>query len=95
MYKSSGQPQTLPRIYPSIKEDLLLVKDLYLVYEGVNQDTGRPIIKAHLNPLVPWIWTGLIVMVFGTITCLVPNAAPVRVTAPAPVQEPAHVGAGD
>lgn len=94
-YKSSGQPQTLPRIYPSFKEDFLLVHDLYLVYEGKNETTGRPIIKAHLNPMVPWIWTGLIVMVFGTITALVPNAAAVRVPAPAPVQEPAHVGAGD
>ncbi|MBI1739897.1 MAG: heme lyase CcmF/NrfE family subunit [Candidatus Koribacter versatilis] len=94
-YKSSGQPQTLPRIYPSFKEDFLLVHDLYLVYEGKNETTGRPIIKAHLNPMVPWIWTGLIVMVFGTITALVPNAAAVRVLAPAPVQEPAHVGAGD
>jgi cytochrome c-type biogenesis protein CcmF len=94
-YKSSGQPQTIPRIYPSFKEDLFLVKDLYLVYEGINETTGRPIIKAHLNPLVPWIWTGLIVMVFGTILALIPNAATVRVAVPVPVREPAHVGAGD
>jgi cytochrome c-type biogenesis protein CcmF len=93
-YKSSGQPQTLPRIYPSFKEDFLLVTDLYLVYEGINQTTGRPIIKAHLNPMVPWIWTGLIVMVFGTITALIPNAAPARATVPARV-EPQPVGAGD
>src|SRR6195256_949709 len=94
-YKSSGQPQTLPRIYPSFKEDLLLVTDLYLVYEGINETTGRPIIKAHLNPMVPWIWTGLIVMVFGTILALIPNAAVVRVPVAVPVREPAHVGAGD
>ena len=93
-YHSSGQPQTLPRIYPSIKEDFILVTDLYMVYEGRNDATGRPIIKAHLNPLVPWIWTGLIVMVFGTITALIPNAAPARVTVSARV-EPAPVGAGD
>ncbi len=93
-YKSSGQPQTLPRIYPSFKEDFLLVTDLYLVYEGINESTGRPIIKAHLNPMVPWIWTGLIVMVFGTILALVPNAAAVRVAVPARV-EPQPVGAGD
>ncbi len=93
-YKSSGQPQTLPRIYPSFKEDFLLVTDLYLVYEGINETTGQPIIKAHLNPMVPWIWTGLIVMVFGTITALFPNAAPVRVAVPARV-EPQAVGAGD
>ncbi len=93
-YKASQQPQTIPRIYPTIKQDLFLVKDLYLVYEGINQDTGRPIIKAHLNPLVPWIWSGWIIMVLGTISCLIPNAQPVRVTAPARVQ-PATVGVGD
>jgi cytochrome c-type biogenesis protein CcmF len=94
-YKASQQPQTLPRIYPSFREDFFLVSDLYLVYEGKNETTGRPIIKAHINPLVPWIWIGLIIMVFGTIVALVPNAAAARVTAPAPVREPAHVGAGD
>ena len=93
-YKASQQPQTLPRIYPTIRQDLFLVKDLYLVYEGRNQDTGRPIIKAHLNPLVPWIWTGLIVIIFGTVVALIPNAAPIRVPAPARVQT-APVGAGD
>jgi len=94
-YKASSQPQTIPRIYPTFKEDLFLVNDLYVVYEGRNQDTGRPIIKAHLNPMVPWIWTGLIIMIFGTITCLVPNAAPIRATVPARVQTAPAVGAGD
>jgi cytochrome c-type biogenesis protein CcmF len=94
-YKASSQPQTVPRIYPSFKQDFLLVTDVYLVYEGRNETTGRPIIKAHLNPLVPWIWTGLIVMVFGTITALIPNAAAVKVTAPAAVEAAEPVGAGD
>jgi cytochrome c-type biogenesis protein CcmF len=93
-YKASQQSQTIPRIYATVSEDFLLVKDLYIVYEGVNQDTGRPIIKAHLNPMVPWIWLGVIVMVLGTISALIPNAAPVRVTAPVRTQ-PAPVGAGD
>src|ERR1039458_7330107 len=94
-YKASQQPQTLPRIYPSFREDLFLVTDVYLVYEGKNETTGRPIIKAHLNPLVPWIWIGLIIRVFGTITALVPNAAAVQVAAPVPARTPAQVGAGD
>jgi cytochrome c-type biogenesis protein CcmF len=94
-YKASQQPQTLPRIYPSFREDLFLVGDLYLVYEGKNETTGRPIIKAHLNPLTPWIWIGLIIMVFGTVVALVPNAATVPVAATTPVRTPAHAGAGD
>jgi len=95
LYKASSQPQTIPRIWETWYQDLFLVKDLYIVYEGRNEDTGRPIIKAHLNPMVPWIWIGLVIMVFGTITCLVPNATPVRATVPARVQTAPAVGAGD
>jgi cytochrome c-type biogenesis protein CcmF len=94
-YKASQQTQTVPRIYATVREDLFLVKDLYMVYEGINPDTGRPIIKVHLNPMVPWIWIGALVMIFGTITALFPNAAPVRVTAAARVPEPGTIGAGD
>jgi cytochrome c-type biogenesis protein CcmF len=94
VYKASNQPQTIPRIYPTLTEDFLLVSDVYVVYEGVNQDNGHPIIKAHLNPLVPWIWTGWLIMVFGTIIALIPNAQAARVTVPARVQT-VPVGAGD
>ena len=66
-YLASGQPQTMVAIHsvPSW--------DLYVVYEGTNPDTGQPIIKAFLNPLVGWIWAGLVVMVFGTLIALVPS----------------------
>jgi len=87
-YKASQQTSTIVANRSTLKEDL------YLVYEGQNQDTGRPIIKAHLNPLVMWIWLGVWIMIAGTILALVPNAAPVRVTAPARV-EIAPAGAGD
>jgi cytochrome c-type biogenesis protein CcmF len=87
-YKASQQTATMVADRSTLKEDL------YLVYEGQNQDTGRPIIKAHLNPLVMWIWIGVWIMIVGTALALVPNSAPVRVTAPARV-EAAPVGAGD
>src|SRR6266487_2924425 len=93
-YPTSQQQQHIPAIRSTLKEDL------YVVYEGQNPDTGRPIIKAHLNPLVSWIWIGLVVMVFGTVVTLVPNASPAR--APVSVSlaadahaRPAPVGAGD
>ena len=93
-YPASGEQQHMPAVRSTLKEDL------YLVYEGQNPDTGRPIIKAHLNPLVSWIWVGVLVMVFGTIAALVPNAtpirAPVRQSVPADIRvRPAPVGAGD
>jgi cytochrome c-type biogenesis protein CcmF len=93
-YTASQQQQHVPAIRSTLAEDI------YVVYEGQNQDTGRPIIKAHLNPMVSWIWIGLIVMVFGTILSLIPNAssmrATVRETAEARIHaQPAPVGAGD
>jgi cytochrome c-type biogenesis protein CcmF len=87
-YKASQQPQTLPRIRSTYKEDL------YLTYEGVDGGTGKPIIKAHLNPLVMWIWVGVLIMIGGTILGLIPNALPLRATVPARIQ-PAPAGAGD
>jgi cytochrome c-type biogenesis protein CcmF len=70
--------------------------DLYVVYEGTNPDTGQPIIKAFLNPLVGWIWAGLVVLVFGTLLALVPSLSPataaLRVPAKSAPAEPALKG---
>jgi len=74
-YKASRQASTKPDIRSTLKEDL------YLVYEGQNE-SGRPIIKAHLNPLVMWIWLGVWIILGGTVLALIPNApAPVRIPA--------------
>jgi cytochrome c-type biogenesis protein CcmF len=50
--------------------------DLYVVFEGTNPDTGQPIIKAFLNPLVSWIWAGVALMVVGTFLALIPSLKP-------------------
>src|ERR1019366_9304468 len=47
--------------------------DLYTVFEGNNPDTGVPIIKVFLNPLIAWIWIGVLIVVVGTFIALVPN----------------------
>jgi cytochrome c-type biogenesis protein CcmF len=80
VYLASEQPQTMVAIH-SVPE-----WDLYVVYEGTNPDSGQPIIKAFLNPLVGWIWAGLVVLVFGTFVALVPALSP----APAAVRVPAR-----
>ena len=76
-YKASEQTATIVANRSGIREDL------YLVYAGVNQDTGRPIIKAHLNPLVWWIWAGAHILLIGTLIALVPNMAPSKVVSTA------------
>jgi cytochrome c-type biogenesis protein CcmF len=91
VYLVSRQPQTMVAIHsvPSW--------DLYVVFEGTNPDTGQPIIKAFLNPLVSWIWGGVVLIVLGTFVALVPSLKPVttgvRATAaPAEQAEPVLKG---
>ena len=50
-----------------------LAWDLYVIYAGQNPDTNRPIIKVFLNPLVAWIWIGVVIVILGTLVALVPN----------------------
>jgi len=50
-----------------------LESDLYVIYEGKNPDTDRPIIKVFLNPLMNWIWIGVAIVVMGTFLALVPS----------------------
>ena len=91
-YKASRQASTMPDIRSTLDEDL------YLVFEGLNPASGHPILKAHLNALVMWIWIGVWIMLIGTMLALVPSTtAPLSVAAPARFM-PAHtqpVVAGD
>ncbi len=90
VYLASQQPQTMVAIHS------VPGWDLYVVYEGMNPDTGQPVIKAFLNPLVSWIWAGVIFIVFGTFIALAPSATPataaLRVPAVRAVPEPALKG---
>ncbi len=84
VYLASQQPQTMVAIHS------VPGWDLYVVYEGTNPDTGNPIIKAFLNPLVGWIWAGVVFIVFGTLIALTPSlapaTAPLRVAMPQPAE---------
>ncbi len=72
-FKASMQGTTIVANHSTLKEDL------YVIYAGRNPETGHPIIKAFINPLVSWIWIGVLLVIFGTGVCLVPNALPMRV----------------
>jgi cytochrome c-type biogenesis protein CcmF len=62
-----------------------LGSDLYVVFEGRDADTDKPIIKVFLNPLVNWIWIGVGIVLAGTLIALVPplKPAPRRLEVPA------------
>jgi cytochrome c-type biogenesis protein CcmF len=91
-YKASQQTSTI------VANHSTMLEDLYLVYTGKNPDTHRPIIRAHLNPLVSWIWSGALVLLIGIIIALFPNAAAVKFSVPVREREktlPETIGIGD
>jgi len=84
-YKASGQPATM------VANRSTVMEDLYLVYTGKNPENGRPIIKAHLNPLVWWIWSGAHFILIGTLIALVPNMQAKKKKSPPPKQPSALI----
>jgi cytochrome c-type biogenesis protein CcmF len=66
-YTASQQPQTMVANYSTP------AWDLYVIFAGSDPGTNQPVIKAFLNPLVMWIWIGVLVTILGTGIALVPN----------------------
>jgi cytochrome c-type biogenesis protein CcmF len=75
VYHATNQPATMVANRSTLREDL------YVVYAG-SSETGHPILKVHLNPLIMWIWIGVWFIIAGTGIALVPNMQTVRVMAP-------------
>jgi cytochrome c-type biogenesis protein CcmF len=48
-------------------------EDLYLNFGGMSDDGKRAVIQAYVFPLVSWIWIGGLVLIGGTLICLVPS----------------------
>ena len=67
VYKASEQASSEVAMRSNLKEDL------YAVFAGVSEETGKAVIQLYLNPLVTWIWLGGIVMMAGTTICIFPD----------------------
>ena len=89
IYKANNEPGTIVANRSTFRDDL------YLVFAGLNANNTKPIIKAYLNPLVAWIWVGVLVIVFGTLIALVPNLQASAVQQRVRLEEPVGVEAGD
>jgi cytochrome c-type biogenesis protein CcmF len=81
-----AQAQTMVALHSTLESDL------YVVFEGKDPDTDRPIIKAMLNPLIAWIWIGVVIVVLGTFVALAPNMT--RTAVRQRQEEPVAAGAG-
>jgi cytochrome c-type biogenesis protein CcmF len=87
-YTASQQTSTM------VANHSTLAWDLYVIYAGQNPQTGHPIIKVFLNPLVAWIWIGVVIVVLGTLVALTPNLSTAFARAPsrAPATQTALAG---
>jgi len=47
--------------------------DLYTVYEGIDPDNNKTILKVFHNPLLGWIWIGVGIVIVGTLIALAPS----------------------
>ena len=81
-YIASQQPSTIVALHSTLQSDL------YVIYEGKNPDTDRPIIKVFLNPLISWIWIGVLIVIAGTLLGLAPNLARTAFKAAVATPEP-------
>jgi cytochrome c-type biogenesis protein CcmF len=68
-YQASQTSSTMVALHST------LASDLYVIYMGRNPETDKPIIKVFLNPLMNWIWIGVLIVVGGTLLALVPNVS--------------------
>jgi cytochrome c-type biogenesis protein CcmF len=66
-YMASKQGTSEVGVRPRLNEDL------YLNFGGMSDDNQRAVIQAYVLPLVTWIWIGGLVLIGGTLVCLVPS----------------------
>ncbi|MFO0604571.1 MAG: cytochrome c-type biogenesis CcmF C-terminal domain-containing protein [Polyangiales bacterium] len=64
-------------------------EDLYVVMNSLNPDTHVAHIKGVVNPLTLWIWVGGLVLVFGVMVAMWPDASREAARAVAPRAVPA------
>jgi cytochrome c-type biogenesis protein CcmF len=80
-YPTQREPIGTPKVKTS------LTHDLYLTVMNIGED-GSLGLRAIVTPAVVWIWIGVLIMVVGTVICLVPPRT-TRVTETAPTMEAA------
>jgi cytochrome c-type biogenesis protein CcmF len=68
--------------------------DLYVVLAGLSPD-GRAIFRLSVNPMVPWLWGGALVMLVGGLIAALPRRRAEGIAASSYAAEPAAVAGGD
>jgi cytochrome c-type biogenesis protein CcmF len=71
MYWLEQQPNSIPAIYSTLREDV------YVILTAIEPD-GSATLKLYKNPLVNWLWIGLAIFTLGSIAVMWPAATRAR-----------------
>ena len=77
-------PQQQPMTIPAMRSSL--VEDLYVIVAGWEDGGATATFKAHVNPLINWLWIGGLVFILGTAVASWPDPGEDRRLALASVQ---------
>lgn len=69
------QPMTLPSV---INRPL---QDLYALMTAYDPESGQGTFKLYINPLIGWVWSGLLILVAGTLIAAWPDRSAERALA--------------
>ena len=75
-----GHEDEPPRTVVTIRESLR--EDLYIILNGIDEETGLASIKVIINPLVNWVWFGFVLLIMGTAIAFLPERAYALVSKP-------------
>lgn len=72
-HKSNDQMTTEVAIRVRIAEDV------YLVLTGFDLESKQANFRVYVNPLILWVWIGFLILMLGTLVCLIPQSIVDRV----------------
>lgn len=67
-HKGDGQMTTEVAIRVRFAEDV------YVILTGYDRESGLANFRVYINPLILWVWVGFLILSFGTLVCLIPQA---------------------
>ena len=88
IYKKGGTPTTEVSITNTLRDDL------YMIVGSVSPQSKRATFEFHVNPLVSWIWVGVVFMMIGAGISLFPELQLKEVRVWRSIQAAAGVASG-
>jgi cytochrome c-type biogenesis protein CcmF len=73
-HKQDAQLISQVAIKPRFNPAELGVGDVYVVLTGYELDSGLANFRVYMNPMIDWVWCGFLILAFGTLVCLIPQA---------------------